>query len=54
LRSEYRAKLDAIEALIAQAGSAALALWLLIDDQVEQLADTNFPRRPRTGLAGAT
>ena len=28
-------------------------MWLLIDDQVEQLADPNFPRRPSTRVPGA-
>jgi toxin ParE1/3/4 len=45
---------DAIEGWIAQDNaSAAVALWLLIDDQVEQLADPNFPRRPSPRVAGA-
>ena len=53
-RPEYREDLDAIEAWIAQDNaSAAVAMWLLIDDQVEQLADPNFPRRPSTRVAGA-
>ena len=53
-RPEYREDLDAIEAWIAQDNaSAAVAMWLLIDDQVEQLADLNFPRRPSTRVAGA-
>ena len=53
-RREYRDDLDAIEAWIAQDNaSAAVAMWLLIDDQVEQLADPNFPRRPSTRVAGA-
>ena len=33
--------------------SAAVGMWLLIDDQVEQLADPNFPRRASTRVAGA-
>ena len=42
-RPEYREDLDAIEAWIARDNvSAAVAMWLLIDDQVEQLADPNF------------
>ena len=53
-RPEYIDDLDAIEAWIAQDNaSAAVAMWLLIDDQVEQLADPNFPRRPSTRVAGA-
>ena len=53
-RREYRDDLDAIEAWIAQDNaSAAVAMWLLIDDQVEQLADPNFPRRPSTRVPGA-
>ena len=28
-------------------------MWLLIDDQVEQLADPNFPRRTSTRVPGA-
>lgn len=53
-RPEYREDLDAIEAWIAEDNaSAAVAMWLLIDDQVEQLADPNFPRRPSTRVAGA-
>jgi plasmid stabilization system protein ParE len=28
-------------------------MWLLIDQQVDQLADPNFPRRPSTRVAGA-
>ena len=28
-------------------------MWLLIDDQVERLADPNFPRRPSTRVPGA-
>ena len=53
-RPEYREDLDAIEAWIAQDNaSAAVAMWLLIDDQVEQLADPNFPRRTSTRVPGA-
>jgi toxin ParE1/3/4 len=53
LRPEYRDGLDVIEAWIAQDNaSAAVAMWLLIDDQVEQLADPNCPRRPSTRVAG--
>lgn len=48
----YRADLDAIEAYIAQDNpSAAVDTWLLIDDQVEKLADPKFPRR-RGRIAG--
>jgi toxin ParE1/3/4 len=28
-------------------------MWLLIDDQAEQLADSNFPRLPSTRVSGA-
>ena len=53
-RPEYREDLDAIEAWIAQDNaSAAVDMWLLIDDQVERLAEPNFPRRPSTRVAGA-
>ncbi|MFO1262197.1 MAG: type II toxin-antitoxin system RelE/ParE family toxin [Rhodoferax sp.] len=42
----YTANLDAIEAEIAQDNpTAALDLWLHIDDQVSSLVDENFPRR---------
>ena len=53
IRTEtYRADLDAIEAYIAQDNPAATVdTWLLIDDQVEKLADTKFPRR-RGRIAG--
>ena len=53
-RTEYRDDLDAIEAWIAQDNaSAAVSMWLWIDDQVEQLADPNSPRRPSPRVAGA-
>jgi toxin ParE1/3/4 len=53
-RPEYREDLDAIEAWIARDNpSAAMDMWLLIDQQVDQLADPNFPRRPSTRVAGA-
>jgi toxin ParE1/3/4 len=43
----YREDLDAIEAYIAQdSPQAAVEMWFHIDDQVEQLADPKFPRRP--------
>ena len=43
----YRNDLDTIEARIAQDNpDAAVDLWFEIDDQVEALADPNFPRRP--------
>ena len=52
-RPEYREDLDAIEAWIARDNpSAAIDMWLLIDQQVDQLADPNFPRRPSTRVAG--
>lgn len=44
--ARYRASLDAIEAYIAQDNPlAATDIWLLIDEQVQSLADPNFPRR---------
>ncbi|OIP24656.1 MAG: type II toxin-antitoxin system RelE/ParE family toxin [Comamonadaceae bacterium CG_4_9_14_0_8_um_filter_60_18] len=53
-RPEYREDLDAIEAWIARDNPiAAMDMWLLIDQQVDQLADANFPRRPSTRVAGA-
>ncbi|WP_114971070.1 type II toxin-antitoxin system RelE/ParE family toxin [Rhodoferax ferrireducens] len=53
-RPEYREDLDAIEAWIAQDNpGAAIDMWLLIDEQVDQLADPNFPRRASTRVAGA-
>jgi toxin ParE1/3/4 len=43
----YQADLDGIETYIAEDSPRAGAdMWLYIDDQVEQLADPNFPRRP--------
>lgn len=43
----YQDDLDAIENHIAQDSLRAGAdMWLHIDDQVAQLADPNFPRRP--------
>lgn len=45
-RPGYIDDLDNIAAHIARDDpSAALALWLHIDNQVDQLADPNFPRR---------
>jgi toxin ParE1/3/4 len=45
---------DAIECWIAQDNaSAAVVMWLLIDDHLEQLADPNFQRRPSPRVAGA-
>ncbi|MYM65862.1 type II toxin-antitoxin system RelE/ParE family toxin [Pseudoduganella sp. FT55W] len=42
----YLADLDAIERFIARSNPvAASQLFDRIDDQVEQLADSNFPRR---------
>ena len=53
-RPEYREDLDAIVAWIARGNaSAAAAMWLLIDDQVEQLPDPNFSRRPSTRVPEA-
>lgn len=49
----YQNDLDAIEARIAEDNPiAGMDLWLHIDDQVELLADPNFPRRP--GRVNAT
>lgn len=43
----YQDDLDAIEARIADDNPiAGTEMWLHIDDQVELLADSNFPRRP--------
>ncbi|MGE4340561.1 MAG: type II toxin-antitoxin system RelE/ParE family toxin [Pigmentiphaga sp.] len=48
----YLADLEAIEAYIAQDNpGAAVEMWFLIDDQVEKLADSKFPRR-RGRIAG--
>jgi toxin ParE1/3/4 len=53
-RPEYRDDLDAIEAWIAKDNpGAATDLWLLIDGQVDQLADPNFPRRSSSRVTGA-
>lgn len=53
-RPEYREDLDAIAAWIARDNArAAIDMWLLIDEQVDQLADPNFPHRPSTRVAGA-
>lgn len=53
-RPEYQQDLDAIEAWIARDNpGAAVDMWLLIDDQVSQLADPNFPRRLSQRVAGA-
>ena len=53
-RPEYREDLDAIEAWIARDNpSAAVDMWLHIDDQVAQLADPNFPRRQSTRVEDA-
>lgn len=53
-RPEYRDDLDAIEAWIARDNPlAAAAMWLLIDEQVDQLADPNFPRRHSNRLTDA-
>lgn len=44
---QYWESLQAIEDDIAHdKPSADIDLWLSIDDQVSQLADPNFPRRP--------
>jgi len=43
----YTINLDAIAAEVATDNpAAAVDLWLHIDEQVEKLADPNFPRRP--------
>ncbi len=43
----YRKDLDDIESHIALDNpDAGIDMWLLIDGQVEQLANPNFPRRP--------
>ncbi|MEO6016921.1 MAG: type II toxin-antitoxin system RelE/ParE family toxin [Polaromonas sp.] len=53
-RPEYREDLDAIEEWIARANqNAALEMWLLIDEQVDSLADPNFPRRTSHRVPGA-
>ena len=45
-KPRYLESLDAIQTYIAQDNQvAAIDMWLLIDDQVSQLADPNFPRR---------
>ena len=53
-RPEYRADLDAIYAWIARDNKvAAVDMWLLIDEQVDKLADPNFPRRASGLVRGA-
>lgn len=48
----YLADLEAIEAYIANDNpAAAVDMWFHIDDQVEKLADSKFPRR-RGRVAG--
>jgi toxin ParE1/3/4 len=45
-KPQYWDSLNAIEHFVAQDNpSAAVDLWLHIDDQVSQLSDPNFPRR---------
>jgi plasmid stabilization system protein ParE len=45
-KPQYWESLQAIEDYIAHDNpSAAIDLWLSIDDQVSRLADPNFPRR---------
>ena len=45
-KPQYWESLQAIEDYIAQDNpSAAIDMWLAIDDQVSQLADSNFLRR---------
>jgi plasmid stabilization system protein ParE len=42
----YREDLDTIEAhIVIDSPRAALEMWMLIDELVDQLADPNFPRR---------
>ena len=44
--ASYQSDLDAIEAYIARDNPvAAVDMWCHIDDQVEKLADSKFPRR---------
>ena len=51
-KPQYWESLQAIEDYIAHDNpSAAIDLWLSIDDQVSKLADPNFPRR-RGRVAG--
>ena len=51
-KPQYWESLQAIEDYIAHDDpSAAIDLWLSIDDQVSRLADPNFPRR-RGRVAG--
>ena len=46
-KPQYWESLQAIEDYIARDNpSAAVDIWLAIDDQVSKLADPNFPRRP--------
>lgn len=46
-KPQYWESLQAIEDYIAHDNpSAAIDLWLSIDDQVSRLSDPNFPRRP--------
>jgi plasmid stabilization system protein ParE len=43
----YQDDLNAIEARIALDNpGAGVDMWFLIDDHVESLGDTNYPRRP--------
>lgn len=45
-KPQYWESLQAIEDYVAHDNpSAAIDLWLSIDDQVSRLADPNFPRR---------
>ena len=53
-RPEYRQDLDVIESWIAlDNASAAIDMWLLIDEQVDHLVNPNFPRRISTRVNGA-
>lgn len=43
----YQDDLENVEARIAQDNPAAgVDMWVHVDDQVSQLADPNFPRKP--------
>lgn len=51
-RPDYLDDLNTIEAWIAADNPiAAVSTWLLIDEQVDKLADPNFPRRRSARMA---
>jgi toxin ParE1/3/4 len=53
-RPEYREDLEAIESWIARDNpAAAISMWLHIDEQLDRLADPNFPRRRSARLEDA-